>query len=179
VNVPLNAEKGVNRGFGFIEFCSKGEAQKAIDTMNNQQWKGRTLALEFSVPKGSYESKIVKIVEHTNLGREDAVLPKVLRDEKRQHQQEKEKAEAEKRAYEEKNATKIKKQEKKRAKKEVKKQEEKKQLAETVESETLFVRNIGFETDEAKFREFMDKFGPVKYAVLCKANDIKQEGEEK
>ena len=72
----MNAEKGVNRGFGFIEFSSKGEAQKAIETMNNQPWKGRTLALEFSVPKGSYESKIVKIVEHTNLGREDAVLPK-------------------------------------------------------------------------------------------------------
>jgi RNA recognition motif-containing protein len=112
----------------------------------------------------------VKIVEHTNLGREDAILPKVLRDEKKQREQEKEKVEAEKRAYEEKNATKIKKQEKKKAKKEAKKKEEKKQLAETVESETLFVRNIGFEIDEAKFKEFMNKFGPVKYAVLCKAH---------
>jgi len=70
VNVPLKAESGVNRGFGFIEFDTKEEAQKAIDTMNNKQWKGRTLALEFSVPKGSYESKIGKIVEHTNLGRD-------------------------------------------------------------------------------------------------------------
>ena len=77
--------------------------------MNNNQWKGRTLSLEFAVPKGSYESKIVKIVEHTNLDRENAILPKVLRDEKRQREEVKEKAEAEKKEYEEKNATKIKK----------------------------------------------------------------------
>jgi hypothetical protein len=30
------------------------------------------------------------------------------------------------------------------------------------------VRNIGFETDENKFKEFMQKFGEIKYAVLCK-----------
>ena len=35
---------------------------------------------------------------------------------------------------------------------------------------TLFVRNIGFETTEAKFKEFMEKFGEVNYAVLCKQN---------
>ena len=33
---------------------------------------------------------------------------------------------------------------------------------------TLFVRNIGFETDAPKFKEFMEKFGAVNYAVLCK-----------
>ena len=37
---------------------------------------------------------------------------------------------------------------------------------------TLFVRNIGFETDEARFVEFMQKFGEVKYAVLCKQDAI-------
>jgi len=145
--------------------------------MNNKKWKGRTLALEFSVPKGSYESKIVKIVEHTNLHREEAILPKVLRDEKKQREALKEKEAAERREYEEKNAKKIKKQEKKRAKKEAKKQEERKMLEQQVESETLFVRNVGFETDEAKFREFMEKFGPVKYAVLCKADEIAEKDE--
>jgi RNA recognition motif-containing protein len=37
-------------------------------------------------------------------------------------------------------------------------------------SETLFVRNIGYETTQAKFKEFMEKFGEVKYALLCKVN---------
>ena len=177
VVVPLKAEGGVNRGFGFVEFDTKDDAQKAIDGMNNKQWKGRTLAMEFSVPKGSYESKIVKIVEHTNLARNDAILPKVLRDEKRQREEEKEKVETEKKEYNEKNATKIKKQEKKKAKKEAKKQDDKKQLEDATESVALFVRNIGFETDETKFKEFMVKFGPVKYAVLCKTGEIAKNDE--
>ena len=102
----------------------------------------------------------------------------MLRDEKKHKEEEKEKVEAEKREYEEKNATKIKKQEKKKAKKEAKKQDEKKQYEQQVESETLFVRNIGFETDEAKFKEFMEKFGPLKYAVLCKTNEIAKKDED-
>lgn len=57
-NVPVKPENNLNRGFGFIEFDSKESAQKAIDAMHNKKWKGRTLALEFSVPKGSYESRI-------------------------------------------------------------------------------------------------------------------------
>ena len=46
---------------------------------------------------------------------------------------------------------------------------------------TLFVRNIGWDTDEAEFREFMESFGQLKYAVLCKTRgDLmdKVDGEE-
>ena len=60
-------------------------------------------------------------------------------------------------------------------KKKAKKVAEKKEIKETVESATLFVRNIGFETNERKFRAFMEKFGPVKYAVLCKTNGLRPE----
>jgi RNA recognition motif-containing protein len=170
-NVPIKSDNNINRGFGFIEFDSKETAQKAIDAMNGNKWKGRTLALEFSVPKGSYESRIKGVVEHTNLDEKNALLPKVLRKEKEEAQAIKQKAEDEKKRYEEKNAAKIKKQEKKKAKKQADKKEEK----EIVESATLFVRNIGFETNEKKFKIFMEKFGPVKYAVLCKTNGLKPE----
>ena len=34
---------------------------------------------------------------------------------------------------------------------------------------TLFIKNIGFETTQDKFKEFMQKFGELKYAVLCKS----------
>ena len=34
VNVPLNNETNQSRGFGFIEFTDKEEAQKAITEMN-------------------------------------------------------------------------------------------------------------------------------------------------
>lgn len=40
---------------------------------------------------------------------------------------------------------------------------------EELEAQTLFVRNIGYETNAEKFLEFMKKFGEVKYAVLCKS----------
>ena len=97
-----------------------------------------------------------------------AVLPKNLRAEKQATDDEKAKAEKEKKDYEEKNRAKIRKQEKKKAKKlEVKKEEKK--AKEEKESQTLFVRNIGYETDEPKFLEYMKKFGEVKYAVLCKS----------
>ena len=58
------------------------------------------------------------IVEHTNLDEKTAILPKVLRDEKKEEEKVKEQKEKEKKEYEENNKAKIKKQEKKKAKKE-------------------------------------------------------------
>lgn len=45
------------------------------------------------------------------------------------------------------------------------------------EERTLFVRNIGWDTTEQEFREHMEQFGPVDYAVLCKAaiRDVTQQ----
>ena len=43
--------------------------------MNGSKYKGRDLTVEFSVPKGSYESRIQTIVEHTNMERQEAIKP--------------------------------------------------------------------------------------------------------
>ena len=41
---------------------------------------------------------------------------------------------------------------------------------------TLFVRNIGWDVTERQFKEHMEQFGPLHYAVLCKAaRDMKVE----
>jgi len=64
--------------------------------MSGKKWKGRTLAIEFSVPIASYQSKLDRIVDNTNMTKEDAALPKVLRDEKKEVQAQKEKEEKEK-----------------------------------------------------------------------------------
>lgn len=135
-----------NRGFGFVEFESREVAQKAVDALNNKEWKGRKITVDFSVPKLSYEHKIGKVVEHTGLAREEAILPKALRDEKKVAQEVKDKLAEEKKEYEEKNAAKIRKQDKKKAKKLAQKKEDKKEFEDTHESESLFVRNIGFDT---------------------------------
>ena len=94
--------------------------------LNNSKWKGRTITVHFSVPKGSYEHRVESFVEHTKLDKANAVLPKVLREEKQAKQTEIEKKKQEEEDYKKKNAAKIKKQEKKKAKKqEVKKEEAK------------------------------------------------------
>ena len=44
---------------------------------------------------------------------------------------------------------------------------------------TLFVRNIGWDTDEMAFREYMESFGSFDYAVLCKTKgDLMQSANE-
>ena len=53
--------------------------------------------------------------------------------------------------------------------------EKKKEEIQQEESETLFIRNIGYETTNEKFKTFMEKFGPVKYAVLVKAHQHNKE----
>jgi len=72
VSVPKKDNSNLNRGFAFVEFATKEEAQSAVTAMHNQKWKGRTLGVEFSVPKGHYEHKIDHIVEHTNMSKQSA-----------------------------------------------------------------------------------------------------------
>jgi len=60
----------LNRGFGFVEFETKEQATEAITKMNSAKFKGRTLAVEFSVSKNTYEQRLDKIVGNTNLTKE-------------------------------------------------------------------------------------------------------------
>lgn len=76
VNLPINNTNNLNKGFAFLEYESKAEAQKAIEALNNQQFKGRCLALDFSVPKGKYEAKVQHILDNTKQTRADVIIPK-------------------------------------------------------------------------------------------------------
>ena len=40
------------------------------------------------------------------------------------------------------------------------------------------MRNIGWDTDEVEFRDFMESFGQVDYAVLCKTRGDLMQSEE-
>ncbi len=84
ISIPIKPENNLNRGFAFIEYENKESALKAIEKLHNNHWKGRLLALELSVPKGSYEAKIEHIVKNTKLSKDDAILPKNLRDVKKE-----------------------------------------------------------------------------------------------
>ncbi len=41
---------GRSKGFGFVEFASEADAQKAIDAMNGKELEGRTLVVNVARP---------------------------------------------------------------------------------------------------------------------------------
>ena len=75
LTVPLNPSSNQNRGFAFVEYATRAEANEAITAMNGAKYKGRNLTVEFSVPKGSYEKRVDAIVEHTNMERNEVIKP--------------------------------------------------------------------------------------------------------
>ena len=193
VNVPLNPTNNQNRGFAFVEFEDREAASNAITEMNGSKYKGRNMTVEFAVPKESYEKRLDAIVESTNMERKEAIKPMSIKNDTKTTAQVN-KAEAEKKAKEEADAPpktktlqrkeKRERQKKEREDEERKENAKKERVAKTSEEKksqgkrgqdtqndadcTLFVRNIGWDTDEAEFRDFMESFGQIKYAVLCK-----------
>lgn len=144
-----------------MEFSSKEDAEKAITEMNGQKFKGRPIAVEFSVPKKHYESRVTNILSNTNMEREDVVQPSLLKQEKLDKEaklkEKSEKREKQKQEY--------------KLKKEDAKSKEK--GAPKNVGKTLFVRNVGYDTNDSQLKEFFIKFGHVKYAVLCKVREPK------
>ena len=55
--------------------------------MNGAKYKGRSLTVEFSVPKGSYEKRIDTIVGHTKMDRNEAIKPSSVRAQVRSEEQ--------------------------------------------------------------------------------------------
>lgn len=51
VNIITDKFSGVSRGFGFVEMPTKTEAQSAIDGLNGQELKGRTLNVNEARPR--------------------------------------------------------------------------------------------------------------------------------
>ena len=47
--------------------------------MNGSKYKGRSLNVEFSVPKENYEKRIENIVGHTNMERKEAIKPQSIK----------------------------------------------------------------------------------------------------
>ncbi|MBI3231994.1 MAG: RNA-binding protein [Candidatus Doudnabacteria bacterium] len=48
VKIPLDSMSGRSRGFGFIEMESPKDAQKAIDELNEAEFKGRKISVSIA-----------------------------------------------------------------------------------------------------------------------------------
>lgn len=49
--VIMDRDTGRSRGFGFVEMPNDGEAQKAIDALNNKEYHGRPLTVNEAKPR--------------------------------------------------------------------------------------------------------------------------------
>lgn len=55
VKIPINPTNNQNKGFGFVEFENKNIAMKAIKDLNNSDYKGRKIFIDFSVSQDVYK----------------------------------------------------------------------------------------------------------------------------
>ena len=50
VNIPIDFATGKHRGFGFVEYDNKEDAEAALDNMHNAEINGRVISVNFAQP---------------------------------------------------------------------------------------------------------------------------------
>lgn len=169
VNVPLNQENSLNKGFGFIEFKTREEARKAIEAMNAKNYKGRMVSVDFAMSKKKYNRKIDDIIQKNPT----KLKPKS----KKVEEEQKDEVDSWDEGLEDIDVPKPKKLKTKETEKHKNERRSKKVKAkenDVSDGLTLFVRNIDYSTTEEELEEFFGDFGEVQFAKLVKSHDNPQ-----
>ena len=184
VNLPINNENNQNKGFAFVQFKTRQEALNAIKTLNGSSYKGRTIAVDLSVPKvmyKQYEKETKKVVETPmqDVGEIVAVAKSAPKPEAHakphDYEKKKDKSHDHEKKKDKKPAAPVAEptKEKKAEPIEPAKPLVKKKLNKFDEKTTLFVRNISFDTTEEDFNDYFSSYGELNYAKLCKNPETK------
>lgn len=199
VNVPLNSESNLNKGFGFVEFKTREEATKAIAAMNAKTYKGRLISVDFAMSKNKYNKKIEEIIEKNpikNKAKLEELKGKTKKDaetdswssgynsaaEAEEKPEPKHKKKQQNGEHKQNTADKKEKSADKKPAEEQEKpldKKDKKRLTKNTkkyendvkEGLTLFVRNIDYKTTEADLKEFFGDFGEIQFVRLVKSRD--------
>ncbi|TPX72871.1 hypothetical protein SpCBS45565_g00065 [Spizellomyces sp. 'palustris'] len=67
-SVPQD-ENGKARGFGFVQFATPGEAEKATEAINGTEIMKRTVAVDWALPKAQYD----RVVQEEEVGDEEDI----------------------------------------------------------------------------------------------------------
>ena len=138
INIPVDRVSGKPKGFAFVEFKSKNSALKAVSTLNETVFKGRTISVALSVDKRRYE---VNPEEKTETKEEPL---KVKEDEAEPTENDKEEVE------------------------EVEEPAEKQETIKSSNKGTIFIRNVDFDIDDDQLYKHFKTLSHVVWAKTCR-----------
>lgn len=155
-------------GFCFIQYEKRQSATQALKLMNGQEIKGRTIAVDWAIPKDQYMTAVIEEKQKAKSSQDE---PKVLNQSKRRkiedaHDEDTSSSEndAEESGIESKGDKIFRKADKSALTSFPKK-------SDVADGRTLFIRGLPFVVDNEQLDEAFSKFGPLKYALVCRFKD--------
>ncbi|KAE9553536.1 hypothetical protein FO519_003229 [Halicephalobus sp. NKZ332] len=151
VQIPSKIKKDGFAPFAFIQFISRNDAMKALETLNGSEFKKRKITVSLALDKDTYITRKHEAKEKEKKPKEEVLSDS---DEDKIPQSSDEDTEI--------DFTDTKKQ------KDAKTPKERKPDTAVAEGRVLFLKNLPFELDDEELKEEMSKFGEVTLAILCK-----------